>query len=401
MILTALPKEGIAQKNLGLIMPPNVDKVTIPFSFVNNLIVIPITINNQITIKFILDTGANNPILTEKIFGDIMGLDYSREINIAGVGAINVLNAHVASDVRLRFPQGIRGRYISMLVLEEDYIQLKKNLGEDVYGIIGFDVFSRFVVELDFDKFEMTLHRPRSFKPSRNYDRFDLSIEDSKPFLQTVVEQGEDTDTLKFMIDTGASHALLIDLTQSEVLTLPDTTLESALGHGLGGEIYGRVGRIDAVKIGDFELKDVLVSIPDQGAYNASIKRGSRNGTIGGQILYHFNVVFDYHREAIYLDKNGNYRNPFQYDMSGLRVSYFENPKRYQITGIMEKSPASKTPIEVGDEVLYINGHHIDNSKLSDINALLRSRPNRKIRITVLKNDGERVNCKFRLKSMI
>ncbi len=371
-----------------------------PFTFVNNLVIIPITINNQITLKFILDTGANNIILTEKIFGDIMGLDYDRTISIAGPGSVDEVSAYVVNGVGLRLPKGIRGRYLSMLVLEQDYIQLKENLGEDVYGIIGFDVFSRFVVEINFTKLEVTFHRPETFKPPRFYKSIDMTVERSKPYINVVVQQKGEMDTLKLMIDTGASHAMLLDLSKSDVLTLPDSTIDTTLGQGIGGEILGSIGRFERVKMGNFDLRNVLVSIPFEGEYSNVIKRGSRNGTIGGHALLHFNCIIDYPHRKFYLKRNNNYRSPFQYDMSGLKISYLENPKRYEVTSVMERSPAYDAGILPGDEILFINGKDIENSKLGDINGLLRSKSRRHIRATILR-DGKKMTFKFRLRKMI
>lgn len=399
-LLTLLVFSAKGQEQIGLYMPKGVKRVVLPFSFINNLVVIPITINNQITIKFILDTGANNAILTESIFGDIVGLDYFRTISISGPGKIDGVNAKVAPNVGLRLPQGIRGKHISMLVLEEDYINLKKNLGEDVYGIIGYDLFSRFVVELDFEKLELTLHQPNSYKPSRKYREIDMSLEGTKPFINGVVNQNGELDTVKLMIDTGASHALLLDINESEILNMPDTTIETALGHGIGGEIYGQLGRFDQFSVGGLSLNDILVSIPDEGDYTKSIKRGSRHGTIGGQTLLHFNVAFDYYRQKFYISRNANYRAPFQFDMSGMRLSYFENPKRYQVTGLMDNSPAMEAGIRLGDEVIDINTNHIENSKLTHINGLLMSRPRKLIRVIVLREEGL-VTYSFRLRKMI
>ncbi len=398
--ILALSPCSKGQTHLGLLMPEGTNRISVPFTFVNNLIVIPVTINGQITVKFILDTGANNPILTEKAFGDIIQLDYDRSINIAGAGSRNEVSALVVNDVALKLPKGISGRYIPMLVLDQDFIELKKNLGEDVYGIIGYDVFHRFVVEINYAEFEITFYKPGSFRPKRRHKEFNLELEDTKPYMDAVVMQGDEKDTVRLMIDTGASHSLLLDIEESNSLTPPDTSINAVLGHGLAGEIYGRVGRYEKISLGDYELKDILVSIPNTGAYNKSIKRGSRHGTIGGQILLHFNVIFDYASGKIYLEKNSNFHSPFRYDMSGLTVAYFDAPERYEVTGIMDDSPASNTNLQVGDVIVNMNGHHVKNSRLTDINTMLRSRPGRRIKITY-ERKGKRHSTKFNLKELI
>jgi len=377
--------------------------MTIPFELVNNLIVVPITINKTLKLKFIVDTGATNPILTESLFAEIIGLDFDRTINISGPGLQDSILAYVANEVKMQLPYNVIGNYMSLLVLEKDYIQLKKNLGEDIFGIIGYDIFSRFVVRVDYDKQELTLIDPSVFEPPKRgkFVELPLKIERTKPYLEAVVTQGSEKDTLKFMIDTGASHALLLDIHNSDVLHYPDTTILAALGHGLGGIIPGRIGRFNMVNIDKFYLNNVLVSIPFEGAYSNIIKRGSRNGTIGGNILSHFEVIFDYTNEKIYIREGDRFREPFEYDMSGMTLSVFEEPERLVITEIIPGGPAEKAGLEVGMEIKRVNSRNLKNSSLSAIYGLLRSAEDKRITVKIVDEEGNKVKYKFRLKRLI
>ncbi|MCE2895924.1 MAG: hypothetical protein LW721_15935, partial [Flammeovirgaceae bacterium] len=47
---------------LGFSMPPGVEKVEIPIEIHNNLVVVPVIINNQLPLKFIIDTGVRTAI---------------------------------------------------------------------------------------------------------------------------------------------------------------------------------------------------------------------------------------------------------------------------------------------------------------------------------------------------
>ncbi|MFZ9046028.1 MAG: aspartyl protease family protein [Cyclobacteriaceae bacterium] len=389
-----------AQKSIGFVMKSHKAKVTVPFTLINNLVVIPITINNKITLKYILDTGASSPILTERLFGDIIGLNYDREILISGPGIQDSIGAYVSNNNKLQITPEVYGAFLPILVLEQDYIELKKNLGEDIFGIFGYEVFSRFIVKIDYDKLEVTFYDPKKFRKPLGYKTYDLHLENTKPYITSVVKQNDKTDTLKLMVDSGASHALLLDLNESKYLARPDSTLETSLGHGLGGEIPGRIGRFKEYQIGNFSFDDVLVSIPDVGIYSNSIKRGSRHGTVGGAMLKRMNPIIDYYNGKIHLQRSSYYREPFRWDMSGLRISYLENPSRIEITGITPNSPAEDIGLKVGDVVININGMNIISHKLSDIYGHLKRKENRKIRIEV-ERDHERMRFIFRLRKMI
>ena len=58
----------------------------------------------------------------------------------------------------------------AMLVLAEDYLELRNYLGTDVHGILGYELlFLRFIVEINYDKRMMTLTLPERFKPKRKF----------------------------------------------------------------------------------------------------------------------------------------------------------------------------------------------------------------------------------------
>ena len=88
LVMHMVAAELVAQK-IGFALPPRQRSVVIPFEKYNNLIVIPLTINHSVTLKFILDTGVRNAILTEKVFTDLMKLDYQRKISISGPGIVD------------------------------------------------------------------------------------------------------------------------------------------------------------------------------------------------------------------------------------------------------------------------------------------------------------------------
>ncbi|MCK5701681.1 MAG: hypothetical protein KAI29_11030, partial [Cyclobacteriaceae bacterium] len=76
---------GICQ-NLGFYFEKNANKVKVHFELHNNLIVIPITLNDTYTLNFILDTGVRPTILINKEISDALGVGYQRSIELFGVG---------------------------------------------------------------------------------------------------------------------------------------------------------------------------------------------------------------------------------------------------------------------------------------------------------------------------
>ena len=382
-------------------MPPKTRKIEIPFEQHNNLVVIPVTINRFLTLKFILDTGVENAILTEKLYADILDLNYIREIVIDGPGLIDSVEAIIANQVTFSLPGGIVGQNMNVLVLKEDYLELSENIGEDVHGIIGYDIFSRFVVEIDYDRNILTLHDPKRFKVSKRRVALPLKIEGSKPFMNARIKQGEETASLDIMVDTGASHAALIDYNYLTGISMPEKTIETRLGRGIAGDIPGYLGRIDQVMIDNFDFNEMLVSAPFDGAYNKVIKRGARVGTFGGELLNRFNVTFDYQRQKVYLAEGSRYREAFEYDMSGLSLNAVgDDLDTIKVVNVQKDGPAFKADIKYGDLIHSINGKSLRYHTLSDIYKILQSRDGRMIRVKVYR-DGKKEKIRFRLKKII
>lgn len=402
LTLSLLPKgQAIAQTQIGFRMPEGVNKTEIKFEKLSNLIVIPVTLNNSITVKFILDTGAESVIVTEKLFADILGLDFVREINIFGPGIIDSVKAFVATNATLSLPNGVIGDGLNLLVLEKDYLELHKNLGEEVYGILGYDFFKRFVVEIDYDEQLLTLYRPEIYRPKKSFSELDISIRDTKPYIISKFSQDDKSDTVRMMVDTGASHAVLLDMEATDHLVLPERVEPTRLGRGLGGEIQGYIGRLDECGLGDFSFENVLISIPQQGAYTQAIKRGSRHGTIGGDLLSRFDVVFDYRGEKMYLRKGKYYSYDFEYNMSGMSVlSDGVNLDSIIVIEVVKDTPAHKADIRRGDKILKVNGYQFRDIKISEINTLLRKKHGMKVRMIILR-EGDRIKKEFRLERLI
>ncbi len=138
-------------QNLGFALAGGKKSVQIPIEVHNNLMVLPVVLNDALPLKFILDTGVRTTILTQKTFSDILDLPYSRKYTISGPGGQKLVDAYVTNNVSLQLP-GIRGRGHAMLVLDQDYLELRNYLGTDVHGILGYELFSRFIIEVDYEQ---------------------------------------------------------------------------------------------------------------------------------------------------------------------------------------------------------------------------------------------------------
>src|SRR5690606_19407887 len=158
------------QRPLGFVLEEGRRKVQIPFELRNNLIIVPVVLNGMLPLKFVVDTGVQTGILTQKPFSDILNLPYSKQYIIARHGAQAFVEAYITNTVSLDLP-GIHGTGHALLVLNEDYLELRNYLGTDVHGILGYELFSRFIVEINYEKKLLIVSSPTNFKPKRRYKR--------------------------------------------------------------------------------------------------------------------------------------------------------------------------------------------------------------------------------------
>src|SRR5690606_15469352 len=249
----ALPVFLFAQsQNLGFHIADGKRKVQIPIEIHNNLVVARVILNDAIPLKFIIDTGVRTAILTQKSFSDILQLPYSRKYTIAGPGGEKLIDAYVANNISLTLP-GVVGRGHALLVLEEDYLELRNHLGTDVHGIIGYELFSRFIIEIDYQKKIMTVMLLDKFKQRKKYEVIPIRIQDTKPYLLAPVSiNSHHALNAKLLVDTGASHGLMLEPESDSRIHLPENSVSNIIGRGLGGEITGKTGRIESLELGNF-----------------------------------------------------------------------------------------------------------------------------------------------------
>jgi len=289
-------------------------------------------------------------------------------------------------------------------VLQEDYLQLDSHLGVRIHGIMGYELFSRFVVEIDYINQMVVLHKPEHFKPRRSYRVLPMTIEDTKPYITDIRYRVDDTTyvPIKLMVDTGASHSLLLNTDSNEYIEVPEKNLEGYLGRGLSGEIYGYMGRVSGLQIEDYELEGIIASFPeDSSMVIPSQARTKHNGNIGGSILKRFRVVFDYANEKMYIKKNRLFRQEFEYNMSGMElIAVGPLLSTLIVSKIIDDTPAARAGISEGDLIFSVNGRRPPELDLGIYSSLVSKRPGKRIKVKILRQ-GKLIKKKFRLERVL
>jgi hypothetical protein len=376
--------------------------VKLSYEIYNNLVVIPALLNGKIPIRLVMDSGVRSTILTDRFITDMLRLPYNRKISINGPGDYIMLEAHVVSQLNIHL-EGVTGYDQTILVLEKDYLHLRNYLGIEVHGMIGYDIFNRFVIGFDYPNKKMVFIEPRKFvPPKKKYVEMPLVLEDTKPYITAHVVVGDTTRIpVKLMIDTGASHSLLLNENSDPRISIPEKNMDTEIGRGLGGNIHGKLARIQELDIGGFRFENVVASFPDPVDYPDTLTFSERNGTLGSEILSRFMVYFDYRHGKIYLKKNQNFRKEFGYNMSGLTIiTEGDKLETFKIAEVRQPSEAAEAGLLAGDEVISINGFKVEDMKLNGIYQLFNYRAGKPITMFV-RRDGKVLKKKFLLQDYL
>lgn len=391
-----------AAAQFGFALPKGEKSVEIPFQNFNNLIVLEVTLKNKVAVNFILDTSIEHTILTEKAVGDFLEFRYARKMKL-GQNGDQIYYGHVAVDAKMSLSDSVStGDVSSMLVLETDYLNLAGVAGSKVHGLIGYDIFKSFVVEVDHTKNLLTLHNPDSFEKPKNYQELPMEIVDRKPYLNTeVVFESWENREMNFMVKSGASHAIYFE-DDSVDYFLPYKNLEVPIGQSFGGEVLGHIGRLRSLNIDEFALQNPLATFakPEHINQNESVKK-TGDGSIGQGILHRFSVIYDFHHSKIYLKKNGSFDDLFEYDMSGMSIAV-RHAKDYSFTikSIRKGSPAEKSGLQAGDIIKSINGDPLTIDNYGQFLNVFLTREGKKVTF-VISRGAEQMECSYRLARFI
>jgi hypothetical protein len=350
----------------GFILPEGTRSVRIPIEVRHNVVLLPIRVNGAMELNFILDTGVRTTILTEPLLLNFLTFDSLNTVKVRGLGDGEAIDAQLARNVFMELPGGIEGHGINLLVLPEGLVSYSHMFGKPVYGIIGYELFGRFGVEINYLQEYIQIWDPFDMRKFRRWERHPIEIKQGKPYIEaTLIDQHGDSHVEEWLIDTGASMA--ISLFDDE-LNVPDPSIDSFLGKGLSGNVYGKLSRIPALRIGPYELEEVIAGFPEVEALGLSPEQLDWYGNIGAEVISRFRIVFDYPHRQIIFKKTWGFKRPFEYNLSGLElITMGTHYNTFVISYVRPESPAAKVGLKVNDEIISINGNAAQSLGIEDI----------------------------------
>lgn len=370
------------------------------FSRVQNFIILDVKLENTIPTKFIFDTGSEYTIIIKKELAYLLDMDYFKSIPLYGSDLSQQIFAFISRNARLNIEDELLVQS-NVLVLEEDFLHLDEMLGLQVHGILGSNVFNRYVLHINNRRRYIEFIKKDYFEPDEDFHQIPITINKNKPYLTTNVRSGGNVDQeLKFLIDSGSAIPLLIYNNTMDHLELPETLIPGNLGVGLGGNLTGHMGKIDLFQFGDFEFKNIVTSFQELEIDSIGHLYLNRNGLVGNSLLSRFDVYIDYPGAMMYVKPNKKYDERFRVDRSGLiLIATGPNFDRIIVQKVIPGSPADKAGILPGDVIHRFNIWPSFFYTLNSINYKLSGKQGKKIKLTLIRN-GEKIKRQFRLHSL-
>jgi hypothetical protein len=341
---------------------------------------VPVTINGKGPFTFELDSGGHLILTSETA----AALHLSPEGRLSSTGSTGVL---VASYVRLdeiRIGNAVlRNQPAKVLPLSPT--SSDRGARPPRAGIIGLELFERFVVGID----------PRS-----KTIRLSLPVRGARyPGKPLQLEFVEDAPLVRgsfgespgeFMLDTGNAGRTIIEHHWASEHGLLD---QLRRGLKIDDEIY----HCDSLTVGPFGMAEIV-------AYDGPVHVGSESthafaAVLGQPLLSRFNSTYDYSSGKVWLQPlRDEGLKPF--DRSGLLLS--KDPgEPFKVDGIIARSPAAQSGIQSGDLILTVNGMATVPMSRADLSQVLTREAGTRVSLRVQRSSGSIVLVQLTLRDVL
>lgn len=204
------------------------------------------------------------------------------------------------------------------------------------------------------------------------------------------------------LLDTGAGHAMMLNSYATDI-PIPETTISVQLGMGLSGKISGELGRLDKVRIGSYDLAEVVTSFPDSASFGGKIDPiNERQGNVGGELLRRFRITINYPEKYMAMKAvKKAMKEPFEHDMSGMDLrAKGADFNEYYVDRVLDDSPASRAGLMEGDRIMFIDNAAASMLNMTEIYKILQRKEGKEVNL-VINRRGSLVFTNLVLKRVI
>lgn len=332
----------------------------VPFTILNNHVIVDVMLNGKGPYHFIFDSGGSN-IMDPAVAAQI-GAPSRGSVRVSGVGndAQRAQTAAVDS-VRLGTQELTAQRFIVL----PTRTGFGASEGPLVDGLIGAEFLSRFVTTIDYEHRELRFSDEADASPA-GAEILPITLSGGHPRVPCRIDDIATTCS----IDTGSRLGATIvkPFADAHPAVVPSAlTANGVEGYGIGGAAYGRLGRLSSIAFGNLTVHDIITDFSTQqrGAFADS----SIAANIGGAVLRRFTLTLDYAHARLTLRPNSAFAQEDNGDRSGLFL--IGRSGTIAVLDVRAGTPAADAGITKDDTLVSINGRAYEPAALPDVRMLL------------------------------
>ena len=258
---------------------------------------------------------------------------------------------------------------------------ISRAVGRNVCGTLGFDLFERYVVRVDYAAATVSLYDPADFTHEGGVEipvRLDMRLPTT--VVNATLSDGE-TVSARLVLDMGTSGVAAqfapAFVRAHDMVRRSNRVLRAPVGTGIGGVSMGRFTRLPSLCIGGIDIEGPVVGLWQDDSPLPF------DGTIGSAILDRTVLIIDYARQRVIVESSAgvSVKRPF-FDASGLLLTRDEHTGATIVQYVSDDSPAAVAGIVPGSELLALDGCDARTMTLSAMRRVL-SVPDATRRLTI------------------
>jgi len=339
----------------------------IPFQLHGSLIVTELSIDESTPLNFIFDTGAGGTIINESTAAS---LGIVGEETVSRQGGTGMAEVGLSTDHTVYF-EDVSFEDVTLGIVELDHIE--KRIGMPIDAVIGWLILSQYGVRIDYDAMLIEIYDNNRFEYDLGDSGSTLEVQGTTIFTNvTAAFESGNIFAGKVVVDSGAGNAFYFNtpfIEENNLLAEMDTYYERETKSLSTESSHVYTTMLAELNIGEYEFSTLPVNmaIAEAGALSWS----GPMGILGNGVLKHFNLFIDLEQEMMSLVPNRLYHDQFEVNCSGLELVTDDAFQTVIIDHVYAGSPAEEAGLEVGDEILQINGANASDLRLPQIRSML------------------------------
>jgi PDZ domain/Aspartyl protease len=252
-------------------------------------------------------------------------------------------------------------------------------------GILGLEIFERYVVTVDYANRTLRLQTPSRFRPFPDERSVPIVFQEDMPLAYASADGVRGL----FGVDTGNGGRVFLfgEFLRHHGFFERYGGGAASRSMGTGGAVSSTAHRLDAFSFGGLTMHNFVTDFVVQ--QKGSFSSRTEAGNFGHDVLAQFTVTFDYAGGRMYLRHEPGAPVP-RFSGAGLMSGARDAAGRIVLQGVIPNSPAADAGLAKGDVIVAIDGTPTEKISPSELSALTRRPVGTALRLTVRTGDAQR-----------